>query len=378
MKTIKQEETIVKLKTKTNIGIIGCGKISSIYFETLRTFDILNVLACADIYIERAQEQAERYGIPQACTVEELLADPEIELVVNLTVPNAHAEIALAAIEAGKSVYSEKPLAINREEGQAVLNAARMKNLRVGNAPDTFLGGGIQTCIKLVNDGLIGTPIAATAFMMHHGVEHWHPDPDFYYQPGGGPMFDMGPYYLTALIALMGPIRRVTGTTHSGFAERTITSQPKYGTRITVNVPTHVAGVMDFASGAVGTIITSFDTWYHRLPHIEIYGAEGSLSVPDPNTFGGPVYIRQAGAKEWSEVPLTHSYTKNFRGIGVADMVDAMRSRQLHRANGEMAYHVLDIMQSCHEASSEGRHIELASTCSRPAPIDPTLPSDPG
>jgi len=362
----------VKLKTKTNIGIIGCGKISSIYFETLRTFDILNVLACADIYIERAQEQAKRYGIPQACTVEELLADPEIELVVNLTVPNAHAEIALAAIEAGKSVYSEKPLAINREEGQAVLNAAQMKNLRVGNAPDTFLGGGIQACIKLVNDGLIGTPIAATAFMMHHGVEHWHPDPDFYYQPGGGPMFDMGPYYLTALIALMGPIRRVTGSTHSAFSERTITSQPKYGSRITVNVSTHVAGVMDFASGAVGTIITSFDAWHHRLPHIEIYGAEGSLSVPDPNTFGGPVYIRQAGAKEWSEVPLTHSYTKNFRGIGVADMVDAMRSGQLHRANGEMAYHVLDIMQSFHEASSEGRHIELSSTCSRPASLGPS------
>ena len=370
MKTTKQEETIVKLKTKTNLGIIGCGKISSIYFETLRTFDILNVLACADIYLERVQEQAKRYGIRRACTVEELLADPEIELVVNLTVPNAHAEIALAAIEAGKSVYSEKPLAINREQGQAVLDAARMKNLCVGNAPDTFLGGGIQTCIKLVNDGMIGTPIAATAFMMHHGVEHWHPDPDFYYQPGGGPMFDMGPYYLTALIALMGPMRRVTGSTHSAFSERTITSQPKYGTRITVNVPTHVAGVMDFASGAVGTIITSFDTWHHRLPYIEVYGSEGSLSVPDPNTFGGPVYIRQAGAREWSEVPLTHGFTKNIRGIGVADMVNAIRSGRSHRANGEMAYHVLDIMQSFHEASSEGRHIELTSTCSRPVPLD--------
>ena len=369
----QKEESIVKMKTKTNLGIIGCGKISSVYFESLRTFDTLNVLACADIDMERAQAQAERYNIPRACTVQELLADPEIELVVNLTVPNVHAEVALAAIAVGKSVYSEKPLSVNREQGQAVLNAARVNNLRVGNAPDTFLGGGIQTCIKLVNDGQIGTPIAATAFMMHHGVEHWHPDPDFYYQPGAGPMFDMGPYYLTALIALMGPIRRVTGSTHTAFLERTVTSQPKYGTRIAVNVPTHVAGVMDFASGAVGTIVTSFDIWHHRLPHIEIYGTEGTLSVPDPNTFHGPVYIWQARTREWSEVPLTHSYTKNFRSIGVADMVHAMRSGQPHRANGELAYHVLDIMQSFHEASTEGRHIELTSTCSRPASLDPNL-----
>jgi predicted dehydrogenase len=358
------------MKAKTNLGIIGCGKISSIYFETLRTFDNLDILACADIDMERAQVQAGRYNIPTACSVQELLENPKIELIVNLTVPRAHTEVALAAIEAGKSVYSEKPLAIDREQGQALLNAAHKKNLYVGNAPDTFLGGGIQTCIKLVDDGLIGTPIAATAFMMSHGVENWHPDPDFYYQPGGGPMFDMGPYYLTALIALIGPIRRVTGSTHTTFTERTITSQPKYGTRITVNVPTHVAGIMDFASGAVGSIITSFDVWHHRLPHIEIYGTEGTLSVPNPNTFGGPVYLRQAQAREWSEVPLTHRYTQNLRGIGVADMVQAMQAGQPHRANGEMAYHVLDIMQSFHEASSEGRHIEIASTCSRPAPLD--------
>lgn len=365
------------MKSITNLGIIGCGKISSIYFEVLRTFDNLNILACADLVMERAQAQAHRYNIPRACTVQELLADPEIDLIVNLTVPNAHAEIALAAIEAGKSVYSEKPLAIHREQGQAILNAAQRKNLRVGNAPDTFLGGGIQTCIKLVNDGLIGVPIAATAFMMSHGVESWHPDPDFYYQPGGGPMFDMGPYYLTALIALMGPIRRVTGSTHTTFSERIITSQPKYGTKISVNVPTHVAGLIDFASGAVGTIITSFDIWRHRLPHIEIYGTEGTLSVPDPNTFGGPVHLYLARTREWSDVPLTHGYTQNSRGIGVADMAQSMQTGQPHRANGEMAFHVLDIMQSFHEASSQGRHIELASTCTRPAPLDLNLPDRP-
>ena len=359
------------MKTRITLGMIGCGKISSIYFETLRTFDILNILACADIDMEQARMQAERYNIPRVCSVQELLTDSESDLVVNLTVPNAHAEVALAALAAGKSVYSEKPLAINREQGQAILNEADIKNLRVGNAPDTFLGGGIQTCIKLINDGQIGTPVAATAFMMNHGVEHWHPNPDFYYQPGAGPMFDMGPYYLTALIALLGPIRRVTGSTHTAFRERSITSQPRYGTRIIVNTPTHVAGLMDFASGAVGTIITSFDTWSHHLPRIEIYGTEGSLSVPDPNTFGGPVYLWQAHTREWSEVPLTHGYTKNTRGLGVADMASAMRSGRLHRANGDMAYHVLDIMQSFHEASAEGRHIELTSTCSRPDPLDP-------
>lgn len=361
----------MEIKAKTNVGIIGCGQISSIYLEAPRTFDLLNIVACADIDQSRAQAQAERYEIPKACSVEELLADPTIELVINLTIPKVHAEIGLATIEAGKAAYSEKPLAIDKAQGQALLEAARAKNLRVGCAPDTFLGGGLQTCIKLIDDGQIGTPIAATAFMLNHGPEHWHLDPDFFYQPGAGPMFDMGPYYLTALIAMLGPVRRVTGSTQISFPERTITSKPKYGTKITVNTPTHIAGIMDFASGAVGTIITSFDTWSHQLPRIEIYGTEGSLSVPDPNTFAGPVYIRRARDTQWNEVALTHGYTKNSRGIGVADMAHAMRSGRPHRANGEMAYHVLDIMQSFHDASREGKHIELTSQCRRPASLDP-------
>ena len=353
----------------TKIGIIGCGNISGIYLEAGKVFDILDIVACADLIPERATAKAAEYSVPKACSVKELLADPEIEIVVNLTIPKAHAEVGLAALEAGKSVHNEKPLAVTREDGARMLKIARDKGLLVGCAPDTFLGGGLQTCRKLIDDGWIGEPIAATAFMLCHGHEGWHPDPDFYYQPGGGPMFDMGPYYLTALVHLMGAVRRVTASTRITFSERLITSQPKYGTKIKVNVPTHIAGVMDFASGAVGTIVTSFDVWAAQVPRIEIYGTEGSLSVPDPNVFGGPVFVRRAGASDWSEVPLTHGYTQNSRGIGVADMAYALRSGRPHRANGTMAYHVLDIMHAFHDASREGKHVELSSTCTRPAAL---------
>jgi predicted dehydrogenase len=355
---------------KTPIGIIGCGNISSIYLKAPHLFDVLQVVACADIDMERARKQAEQYGVPKVCTVEELLADPEVEIVVNLTVPNAHAEVALTTIAAGKALYSEKPLATKRADGKAILEAARAKQLRIGNAPDTFLGGGFQTCIKLINDGQIGTPVAATAFVLNHGMEGWHPDPYFFYQPGAGPMFDVGPYYLTALIALMGPVLRVTASAQITFPQRTVTSEPKYGTKIPVNTPTYITGIMEFASGAVGTIITSFDVWHHRLPFIEIYGTEGTLSTPDPNRFDGPVYIRQEKDETWREVPLTHGYTSNSRGIGVADMAYAIRSGRLHRASGEMAYHVLDIIESFMQSSTEGRHITLASTCTRPEPLN--------
>ena len=355
--------------TPTKVGIIGCGNISGIYCKNGETFEVLDIVACADLIPERAQARAEEYDIPVACSVKELLADPEIEIVIDLTIPKAHADVAMAVLEAGKSVHNEKPLTIAREDGQRLLSLAAEKGLRVGCAPDTFLGGGIQTCRKLIDDGWIGEPVAAAAFMTCHGHESWHPDPEFYYKVGGGPMFDMGPYYLTALINLMGPVRRVTGSARITFPERLITSEPKYGTTIEVDVPTHVAGVLDFASGAVGTIITSFDVWSAHLPRIEIYGTDGSLSVPDPNTFGGPVFVRRAGATEWSEVPLTHGYTENSRGIAVADMAYALRSGRDHRASGELAYHVLDIMHAVHEASNQGQHIDLSSTCRRPAAL---------
>jgi predicted dehydrogenase len=350
------------------VGVVGCGTISKIYLDNCRRFDALQAVACADIDLERAQAKAAEYGI-EALPVAALLADPAIELVLNLTIPQAHGEIGLAALEAGKSVYNEKPLALGREEGRRMLDLARERELLVGCAPDTFLGGGLQTCRQLIDEGAIGTPVAATAFMLGHGPEGWHPNPDFFYQPGAGPLFDMGPYYLTALISLLGPVRRVTGSARISFPERTIGSEPLRGQKIAVNTPTHVAGVLDFVSGPVATLVTSFDVWAADVPRIEIYGSEGTLGVPDPNTFRGPVRLRRAGEKEWSEVPLSHGYTDNSRGLGVADLAEALRAGRPHRASGELAYHVLDLMHAFHDASREGRHIEPASTCERPAPL---------
>jgi predicted dehydrogenase len=351
------------------VGIVGCGNISPIYFKAGKRFEIFDIIACADLIPEKAEARAAEFGIPKACSVQDLLADPEIRIVVNLTIPNAHAEVGLAALEAGKCVYNEKPLAVHRRDAQRMRELARSRGLLIGGAPDTFMGGGIQTCRKLIDDGWIGEPVAATAFMVCHGHESWHPDPEFYYQVGGGPMFDMGPYYLTALVNLVGPVRRVTGSTRITFPERTITSQPKYGAKIQVEVPTHVAGLMDFENGAIGTIITSFDVWGAHLPRIEIYGSEGSLSVPDPNTFGGPVYLLRGGSKEWQEIPLVYGYTENSRGLGVADMAYALISGRSHRANGDLTWHVLDIMHAFHDASREGCHVEVQSTCKRPEPL---------
>ncbi len=352
----------------TKVGIIGCGNISTIYLKSPQVFPILEVTTCADLDHSRAEAKAAEFGI-RAASVDELLADPEIEIVVNLTIPAAHAEVAQAAIAHGKSVYNEKPLALTAADGSALLDAARTRQRRVGCAPDTFLGGGLQTCRKLIDDGWIGEPVAATAFMMSHGHESWHPSPEFYYQHGGGPMFDMGPYYLTALVAMLGPVRRVTGATRITFPERTITSQPKYGAKVQVEVPTHVVGVLDFASGAIANIITTFDVWAAELPRIEIYGTHGSLSVPDPNTFGGPVRLRRAGSSEWQEVPIPFHYTTNSRGLGVADLAHALRSGRAHRANGDLAFHVLEIMEAIHVASAQDHHIALTSSCERPAAL---------
>lgn len=355
---------------KLRVGIIGCGKISSIYFKNCKTYPVLEVVACADLNLARAQDSAEEFGVPKAYSVPELLNDPDIDLIINLTIPAAHASVCIQALEAGKHVYVEKPLAVTREEGRAILAKAKEKGLLVGSAPDTFLGGGIQTCIKLIEDGWIGTPVAASAFMIGRGHEHWHPDPEFYYAKGGGPMFDMGPYYLTALVAMLGPIRRVTGSAKISYPERTILSEPKRGQTIPVETPTHVAGILDFHSGAIGTLITSFDAFGGTtLPRIEIYGSEGTLLVPDPNTFGGPVQLRRHDAKDWQEVPLVHGYTENSRGLGVLDMAHAILGGRINRANGELAYHVLEAMHGFHDASDEGRHYVMQSSCERPAPM---------
>jgi|TARA_Y100000310_G_C20685821_1_gene818899 predicted dehydrogenase len=359
---------------KTGIGIVGCGNISGIYFKNLYTvFENVEVVACADLIASRAEAKVAEYPGVRIATLDEILADPEIDIVVNLTTPQGHFPVATQAVAAGKNVHNEKPVVLTREEGKQLLQAAASKSVRVGGAPDTFMGGGIQTCRKLIDEGCIGEPIGAQAFMLCHGHESWHPDPEFYYEVGGGPMFDMGPYYLTALVSLLGPVKRVTGSTRISFPERTITSDKKYGRKVKVQVPTHVTGVLDFATGAIGTITTSFDVWSANVPPIEIFGTEGSLSVPDPNGFGGVPKIKRMGAESWSEVPLSHAYATNSRGIGPADMAGAIVAGRPHRASGELAYHVLDIMHAIHDASDSGQHVAIESTCERPDPLPASL-----
>lgn len=357
------------LQGKVPVGIIGCGTISGIYAQMGQKFEDVEIVACADLDQGRARALAEKYQIPRALGVDELLADPGVAIVVNLTIPQAHGEVALRALKKDKHVYNEKPLTLRRREAREILGLAREKNLRVGCAPDTFLGGGAQTCRKLIDAGVIGEPVAAAGFVQSRGPEHWHPNPEFYYKRGGGPLFDMGPYYLTTLTALLGPVQRVTASARTSFAQRLISSQPFAGQMIEVEVPTHVSAVLEFSGGPVGTLVTSFDVVGHRLPRIEVYGSEGTLSVPDPNTFGGPVFLLRRGEKDWEEIPLAFGYEENSRGLGVADMANALKTGRDHRANERVAYHVLDVMHTISDAAESGRHLEIGSTMSRPDPL---------
>jgi predicted dehydrogenase len=361
------------MQRRVKVGIIGCGKISTAYFEGCRRYDVLEVVACADLDPVRAQAQAAKYGI-RACAVEDLLHDPAIEIVVNLTVPQAHVAVNTAILEAGKHAYCEKPFALVSREGRQVLVLARKHRRLVGCAPDPFLGGGLQTCRKLLDDGAIGRPVAALAFMMGHGPEGWHPSPQFYYQKGGGPLFDMGPYYLTALINLFGPVARVCGLAQKHFAERLITSQPFAGTKIPVETATHLTGALEFADGVGATMVMSFDTWPGpALPCIAVYGSEGSLEVPDPNRFDGTVRLFKPDAKEPLNVPLTHTVDRS-RGSGVADLAySILRRGRRHRANGALANHVVEVMEAFERSSTANRYVRIRSTCERPAMLPPGL-----
>lgn len=350
-----------------NVGVIGAGNVSSQYLNAAKLFQAFQITALADLDVGRAKARAEEFGVAKALSVDDLLVDDTLDLIINLTIPSTHVAVSQRILEAGKSVYSEKPLGTVREEAEPLLELARANNLRIGCAPDTFLGAGLQTSRKVIDDGWIGEPLGATAFMMGRGMEMWHPDPYFFYQPGAGPLFDVGVYYVTALVHLLGPVKKVASTAQTTFSERLITSQPLFGTRIPVGTPTHISSLLSFESGVAGTLMASFDVWASDVPRIEIYGSEGTLSVPDPNTFGGPVRIRRAGATEWSTLPLTHGYPENSRGLGVADMAHALASGRPHRASGDLAYHVLDIMQSILEAAEAEKTLTLGSRVDRPA-----------
>lgn len=348
------------------VGVIGCGNISPVYLRVAQRFPEIEVFAVADAIPELAQKRAQQFGIPHVLSVDELLNHPEIEVVLNLTPPQAHAPVNKAALLAGKHVYCEKPFGVNRDEAREVLQIAQQKGLYIGCAPDTVLGAGIQTCLKLLHDGAIGEPVGAGAFMLCPGHEHWHPNPEFFYKEGGGPMLDMGPYYLTALVTLLGAVRRVAGMSRITRPTRVITSEAKYGKVIQVETPTHITGAMEFHNGAIATVIMSFDVHAHRLPCIEVYGTEGTLGVPDPNGFGGPVLLRKAGEQEWREMPLTHPYAEQYRSLGLAEMIRAIQEGRPNRLNGVLAYHVLDAMLAFNDSSAAGRHIELESTCTPP------------
>jgi predicted dehydrogenase len=353
---------------KVGIGLVGCGNISTAYLRAAFVFPILDVRAVADLDPQVAEARGAEFAVASK-SVQDLLADPAIEIVVNLTVPKAHVEVGLQAVAAGKSVHSEKPLGISTAEARLLVEAARARGVRLGSAPDTFLGGSHQTARKLIDQGAIGTPLAGTAFFMCPGHERWHPNPGFYYLAGGGPMLDMGPYYITDLVNLLGPVARVAGMASRIRSERMVTSQPLAGTNVPVEVATHVAGTLEFVSGAIVTVAMSFDVARHRHRPIELYGTNGAISVPDPNHFGGEIELATAD-QDWRVVPTEHIYADgNYRIIGVADMAKAIRSGRPHRANGDLAFHVLEVMEAFQRSADSGTHVVIDSRPDRPAAV---------
>jgi len=354
------------------VGFVGCGNICDIYMRNIKEiFKDLKIIGVTDLVHERAHNKANEYGIKKVYKdMHELLSDPDIDIVLNLSRPYEHFTVTMAALTANKHVYTEKPLGALFGEAEKIMALAKKKNLRVGGAPDTFLGAGLQTCRKLIDDGFIGDVLGASAYMVCRGHESWHPDPEFYYKYGGGPMLDMGPYYLTALVSLLGPVKTVAGMTKASFPERTITSQPQYGKVITVDVPTYVTGLMNFHNGVIGTIFTTFDVFTAQVPRIEIYGSEGTLSVPDPNYFRGPVRLFRAGSEDFAEIPLLFEYSENSRGLGLADMAKAIENGRNARASGELMLHINEIMTGFERASEERIFVDIKSFIERPAPME--------
>ena len=355
------------MSKKIGIGIIGCGNISQAYFNGAKLFEVLKVVSCADLKTEFAEAKALENGC-KAQTVDELLANPEVQLVINLTIPAVHAKISLAALNAGKHVHSEKPLSVSLKDGQKIMQTAEAKGLLVGCAPDTFMGGGFQTCRKLIDDGWLGKIVGGTAFMMSRGPESWHPNPAFFYETGAGPMFDMGPYYMTALVHLLGPVKRVSAITTKAFDQRIATCKEQFGKLLPVEIPTHYSGSLEFHSGAVITTTISFDVYAHGHSPIELYGTEGSLKAPDPNTFGGPIQLWTPATKEWQTQAFSHRYLMNSRSIGAADLAYAILSngKRKHRASGALALHALEVMHSFEKSSTTGKSIEIQSRPEQP------------
>ena len=367
--------------SKTVIGIIGCGNISDAYFLGAARSNLIRVKACADLRLEAAQAKAAKHGV-LAMPVQQLLADPEISIVVNLTVPMTHAGVSQQILNAGKHAYSEKPLAAKFTDGAGLMELSRTRNLRVGCAPDTFLGASHQACRRLIDSGAIGIPVGGSAVVMSHGMESWHPNPEFFFKPGGGPILDVGPYYITQLVNLLGPVRRAVGLGTIGNATRTVTSEPHKGSTIDVEVLTTVNGVLEFANGANISLSASWDVWKHnRASPIEIYGTEGTLLGVDPNFFGNiPRVCKPNG--DWQDVAIAaHPFgianrelrngtmQADYRIVGLIDMAMAIRHSRPHRASGDLALHVLEVLEALEASSRSGQFVSIRSRCERPEPV---------
>ena len=353
---------------KTRIGIMGCGKISEIYITNFQGMhaDVIDLVAVSSRHLDRAQACADRFGIPYAMDPDEFYASDKFDVVIDLTVPKAHYEVNKKALEAGKHVYTEKPLAMNYEQGLELIALAEKNHHRLGGAPDTFFGAGVQTARAAVDSGMIGEPVAFTAFMMCHGWEVFHPNPDFYYAKGGGPMYDMGPYYLTALFNILGPVKAVSAMNSNPITHREIVVGPRKGEELPIEMPTHVVGTMEFQNGAIGSMITSFDVWPVDLPYITIYGTKGTLVAPNPDLFSGEVRVYNGESDEWQKLPFVNDCLENSRGIGVRDMCLAIREERMHRANSGMMNHVLEIMDAFHRSAETESEIVLRSAPPRP------------
>ncbi len=375
---------------KLNVGVVGCGAISDIYIQNGIKFQGYDIAACADILPERAEEKAKRYGIAKAYSFEEMIADKEIDIILNLTVHEAHAPLSMAALHAGKHIFNEKPLAASFPEGVEIMKLAKRKGLYVGCAPDTILGGRTQTFRKLIDDGKIGFPVGGVAYMTCHGHECWHANPFFIYQPGGGPVYDMGPYYLTTLAYLLGPVVRLAGMVSTPFSERVITAPHLYGQKIAVEVPTHINAMLEYENGAIINAIFSYDVWDSHLPRMEIFGSEGTAGVCEadplagPDVFGGEIEYRHMEDSDWMGPPTTiprkqptaweiippsFPYTENTRGVGVADMAYAIQKGVPNRASGDMALHVLEIAHGVHVSAEKGDFYNMTTTFAQPAAL---------
>ena len=359
------------------VGIIGCGNISAAYLKLASLFNGYQILAVADINMDNANARATEFGV-RAHTVEDLLAADDIDLVINLTVPAAHVAVSRAVLNAGKHVYSEKPFVLSLAEAQELGDIARLKGLRIGSAPDTFMGASHQLARNLLDSGTIGTVTSGTAIVMGHGMEDWHPNPDFFFQKGGGPILDLGPYYICNLVQMLGPVKKVTSFTGAASDTRTIANGPRNGETVPVETPTTIHALLGFESGAIITLLASWDVWKNDHPIMELYGTEGTMNVPDPNWFGGKLTVTErngeAVEQTWDHpfaVPNFEDIHANYRGAGLADMALAIAADRLHRCNAEFATHVVEVMTAILEAGETGRVMTMTTTCARPEVMGP-------